>query len=140
MEDDWIIVVEMEMSFDLSKLKPDENGHVFAQSDLTGEKVRILCIDGPNYTFPIIGLFNGNLCKWTLKGISQGAYEDIINIPIVRRGYINIYKDALGECKAGNLIFETMIRALEHGRTFPMDCPVGSKYVTTIELPEWRES
>ncbi len=70
--------------FDVTKLTPDENGHMWAQT-IGGEKVRILCIDGPHTAYPVIGILcvHGVVDEWTLSGQSRSLRADIINRPDV---------------------------------------------------------
>ena len=60
-----------------------------------GRAVRILCTDAPG-VLPVIGIIdglNGPTC-WPLSG-ELSTMKSLINPPVKRRGWINLYKDCL---------------------------------------------
>jgi hypothetical protein len=67
-----------------------------------GRKVRVLCTDGPDLRYPVIGVVAGMLCPetWTIDGVHfvNGAPSnlDIINTPdppVTVTGWVNVWPD-----------------------------------------------
>jgi hypothetical protein len=67
-----------------------------------GRKVRVLCTDGPDSQYPVIGLIDGRLYQdtWTIHGVhfTNGVFSDldIINTPdppVTVTGWVNVYSD-----------------------------------------------
>ncbi len=61
-----------------------------------GRPVRLLCVDGPDDVYPVIGLLDKERSthRWTLNGqwehFRQGS-DDLIEAKTKRSGWINIY-------------------------------------------------
>jgi hypothetical protein len=67
-----------------------------------GRKVRVLCTDGPDLRYPVIGVADGGLCPetWTIDGVhfANGVPSDldIINTPdppVTVTRWVNVYPD-----------------------------------------------
>ena len=71
-----------------------------------GRKVRILCTDGPDKTYPIIGIKEGDDCpvSWKVDGSACADQTnhrcDLINHPDKRKVefWVNIYPDNTKNC------------------------------------------
>ena len=66
-----------------------------------GRKVRVLCTDGPDLRYPVIGVADGGLCPetWTIDGVhfANGVPSDldIINTPdppVTVTRWVNVYE------------------------------------------------
>jgi hypothetical protein len=66
-----------------------------------GQKVRVLCTDGPDSQYPVIGLIDGGgLETWTIGGVYAANVAtsnlDIINTPdppVTVTRWVNVYPD-----------------------------------------------
>ena len=67
-----------------------------------GRKIRILCTDGPNKEYPIVGYVDNDIFEYHWK--SNGSYlvlrqdsNDLINPPIKRKVefWVNVYPDGM---------------------------------------------
>ena len=67
-----------------------------------GRKVRVLCTDGPDLWYSVIGMVDGRLCPetWTIDGVhfANGVTSnlDIINTPepaVTLTRWVNVYLD-----------------------------------------------
>jgi len=56
---------------------------------LDGHPVRVLCVDGPNKDFPVIGIITGAnyTSEWTLEGMADAPFRtnDVINTDDTRK-------------------------------------------------------
>lgn len=63
---------------------------------INGKKVRVLCIDGPDKLFPVIGIVdNEPLRTYVFNLAGESAYPglNLINIPVKHTVWLNVYKD-----------------------------------------------
>lgn len=70
-------------SFDVSKLKPDADGKLWAQTR-NGKRRRILCTDGPGAKPIITVTDSGVVCAYTINGryfSGESSELDLINLP-----------------------------------------------------------
>lgn len=84
-------------TFDITKCKRDERGSLIAQTR-DGRKVRILCTDGNDKDFPIVGFIEGKskTAHWQLTGQwASGEFHegkaDLVNVPEKRVVWVNVY-------------------------------------------------
>lgn len=68
-----------------------------------GRKVRVLCTDGPNPRFPVVGAIEGwfNTEQWTKDGcfslLHHGYHDnDLINTPEKHELWVNVWKGSEG--------------------------------------------
>jgi len=98
-----------------------------------GRKVRVLCTDGPDLWYSVIGMVDGRLCPetWTIDGVhfANGVTSnlDIINTPdppVTVTGWVNVYSDR------ASIVYLTRDDAtFHHGVNGPIACvPVTFSY------------
>ena len=99
-----------------------------------GRKVRILCTDFNNKTYPIVGEIQGNVTPeiFTEEGLVYKGGPDMNDLffaPEKHEGWINIFN--AGDENVGKIIFKSKEKAEEIGRFSP-------NYVATVRI-EWEE-
>lgn len=99
-----------------------------------GRAVRILCTDGPGNE-PVIGIVGDSVLSWHKDGkhfVGGGpSGADLINQPVKRRGWANLYKDRNGRYVTGERVYDTEEEA-RMKKGFP------GRYVATVQLSEWE--
>ena len=100
-----------------------------------GRAVRILCTDAGGH-LPVVGLIGSAVRRWQLDGTALDSpykhEDDIINPPVKRRGWVNLYKDCNGKPITGECVYETEEEARRK-------MSFSSCYVSTVQLPEWED-
>ena len=107
-----------------------------------GRAVRILCTDGPHPEFTVIGICAGDTSAsyWALDGehcTSPGcpalAQFDLINPPVKRRGWVNIWQALDSRAiVVGSVLWGEKDSADKV--VFP-----NMRRLATVQLPEWEE-
>ena len=96
-----------------------------------GQAVRILCTDGPGER-PIVGIVGVSAKQWGLDGGYVRGMPDhgsnLINPPVKRRGWVNLYRGHGGSILSGFYVYETEAEARAHS----------DNTMTTVQLPEWE--
>ena len=105
-----------------------------------GRAVRILCTDGPGEC-PVVGFIKGATGPgcWYAHGAPQGTNgvatgpDSLINPPVKRRGWVNLYLTGAGRVVTSTDVHETE----ESAKILSMN--YGFKKVATVQLPEWSD-
>lgn len=104
-----------------------------------GRAVRILCTDwNHNGGCPVLGLVSIDcgieiLDTWTIEGNRQRSPTkngDLINSPVKRRGWVNIFFDPYATYACGTV----------WGSEDEAKQAADPRVVATIQLPEWEDS
>lgn len=64
-----------------------------------GRKVRILCVDGPNDVYPVVGFIESSGPQtWAPDGTfrvsagARGCDQDLVPVPVTKTVYVNVYR------------------------------------------------
>lgn len=64
-----------------------------------GRKVRILCVDGPNDVYPVVGFIESSGPQtWAPDGAfrvsagARGCDQDLVPVPVTNTVYVNVYR------------------------------------------------
>ena len=97
-----------------------------------GRAVRILCTDAGGH-LPVVGLIGSAVRRWQLDGTALDSpykhEDDLINTPVKRRGWINIYRIGKHEFHIDQ-IWDTREDAIRDGDGYQ---------VATVQLSEWED-
>lgn len=98
-----------------------------------GRPVRILCVDGPDSRWPVIGIPSGQhiACYWMIDGRNYYGAEssDLIPVPEEVTLWVNVYRGRYGNnfYTVGNCSFKTEFDARETGGIDP-------GYIATVPI------
>lgn len=111
--------------FDPKKLKPGADGKMWAQTR-DGRKVRVLCTDGPDPAWPILGIVGDDFWPsvWKADGrYMKDGYTDssLINLPepareiemwavVDKNGNVRAFRLERGVAELARLPDETLVR------------------------------
>ena len=124
------------MTFDPTKLVPDANGHLWAQTR-DGRRVRVLCTDRKGHE-PIVGLcadaYGGEtVLAWKANGDFNGFKAcDLINPPVKRRGWVVLGIPSNGRPFVRADLYENYREAEKCLKTYAIPSVI-------VQLPEWSE-